>query len=155
MSKHITNRGVSTNNFLVTKNTFNLYFPSFCYVLQIECWVCKEKDHMSRDCIWRNFSCVDGCPSTMRVFVSKTVGNYDRKFLRCKAQPRCNGFKWMDEVDVQELQKGKGAAKIENVGDVNKDKDNVKLHINGKIAMSVEGSVENICKLVKKLELNE
>ena len=59
----------------------------------------------------------------------------------------------MDEVDVEELQKGKGAAKIENVGDVNKDKDNVKLHINGKIAMSVEGSVENICKLVKKLEL--
>jgi hypothetical protein len=91
----------------------------------------------------------------MRVFVSKTMGNYDRKFLRCKAQPRCNGFKWMDEVDVEELQKGKGAAKIEKVGEVNKEKDNVKLHFNGKIVMSVEGSVENICKLVKKLQLNE
>ncbi|PIA65124.1 hypothetical protein AQUCO_00100550v1 [Aquilegia coerulea] len=110
-----------------------------------------EKDHFSKDCIWRNFSCVDGCPSTMRVFVSKTDGNYDRKFLRCKAQAQgCNGFKWIDEVDVMELQKGK---RVANVVDVKED--NVKLHIDGKISMSVEGSVESICKVVKKLQLNE
>ncbi|KAF5185818.1 hypothetical protein FRX31_024594 [Thalictrum thalictroides] len=112
-----------------------------------ECWVCKQLDHYYSDCIWRNFPCVvDGCPSTMRVLVSKTERNYDRKFLRCKAQASTgsNGFIWMDEV---EMQKGKG--------DANEETDNVKLHINGKIAMSVEGSVENICKLVKKLHLNE
>ncbi|KAF5207129.1 hypothetical protein FRX31_003283 [Thalictrum thalictroides] len=117
---------------------------------KVECLVCKETNHLAIDCPWRNFPCVDGCSNTMKVLVSKTNKNYDRKFLRCKGQwtQGCNAFKWLDEVDV-----GFGVAKAENVKDVNKDKDNLKLYINGKMPMSVEGSVDNICKLVKKLTM--
>lgn len=59
---------------------------------------CGEHDHMVKDCRWKNTPCfVEGCRYKMMLMVSKVERSYGCRFLRCKNQPLCGAFKWLDE----------------------------------------------------------
>ncbi|KAF5190044.1 hypothetical protein FRX31_020369 [Thalictrum thalictroides] len=121
--------------------------------LKVGCYVCGTQDHWAKDCKWTKLNCIKGCPSPrpMKVFVSKTNenGNYGRQFLRCNASGCSGSFAWLDELMAAEKVKVENDDKRED--GVKNEK--LKLVIEGKISMSVEGSVEAIGKLVKDLSI--
>lgn len=63
-----------------------------------KCFYCGEYDHMVRECKWKNLPCfADGCSHKMILMVSKVDRSNGCRFLRCKNQPICRAFKWVDE----------------------------------------------------------
>lgn len=104
------------------------------------CFECGDPNHWKIDCPWASYPCVKGCGATMKIYTSTKEWSKGEQFLRCNAQPNCNGFKWVTELAnvVQKKEEGK-----------------LKLEIKGAIPMSVEGNVSDITELVKSLSLSK
>lgn len=130
-------------------------------VTKNKCFYCGEADHMVRDCQWKNMPCISvGCGYKMNLMVSKVEKSYGCRFLRCKNQPMCNAFKWVDEPakqgptaisenrastsDTSDMNKAVGTECTSKVKVV-KEKDGVKL--------TFEGNVDDVIELMKKTKM--
>ncbi|KAF5190437.1 hypothetical protein FRX31_019976 [Thalictrum thalictroides] len=119
------------------------------------CFCCGEPNHWMKDCRFKNYRCVKGnLQHKMKFGTSSTDLNKGRKFLSCFGQNGCKGFKWLDELIVEELQqtamkKDEEELKKEELKNEDDDLLHLKISINKNIEMCASGSVVAVSKLVK------
>ncbi|KAF9626232.1 hypothetical protein IFM89_031359 [Coptis chinensis] len=113
------------------------------------CFLCADRDHMKRDYRWLNYLCVLCKSNTMTLFFCKQGKNTGKRFLRCKSQPKCIAFKWIDLPD-EELNEARHETLVKS-DKVGTEGGKVKVTVEGTSKLTVEGSVEDVCALVKSL----
>ena len=47
------------------------------------CFQCGEIDHWANDCPWKNTLCPAGCGVARKLWTSKQIHSYGKKFLKC------------------------------------------------------------------------
>lgn len=58
---------------------------------------------MVKTCPWKNLLCVaEGCPEKMNLYWSRQQQSDGCRFIRCRAQPHCGAFTWIDEPEKME-----------------------------------------------------
>lgn len=138
-----------------------------------KCFYCGESDHMVKDCHWKSMPCFAvGCDGKMLLLFSKVEKSYGCRFLRCKNQPMCSAFKWVDEptyqgTSVSYENRGESTSQVKSVGaecrgastsqvkSVGAEcSSNVKVvrEQNG-VKLTFEGNVDSVVELMKKTHM--
>ncbi|KAF5189630.1 hypothetical protein FRX31_020785 [Thalictrum thalictroides] len=87
----------------------------------------------------------------MKLFTSNQERSKGARFFRCESQPFCNGFEWFDAAmkkkeDVAMKKKEKQEKSTNATGST------LKLRIEGKVTMTIEGNAKDMADLIKKLQ---
>ncbi|CAH9111695.1 unnamed protein product [Cuscuta europaea] len=68
-----------------------------------KCFHCGEQGHWAKACTYKHIPCTEGCPNNMELYTSQQSRSYGCRFLRCKGQPQCQAFKWVDSPKHKEV----------------------------------------------------
>lgn len=123
-----------------------------------KCFYCGEEDHFVKDCRWKNIPCIiEGCRYKMVLLVSKVERSHGCRFLRCKNQPICSAFMWVDEPPIQHssyVSQSKASSSSSTSHLQGGSTNNVKVvkEANG-VKLSFEGNVDDVVHLMKKTHM--
>lgn len=127
-----------------------------------KCFYCGEYDHMVRDCKWKNLPCIaENCSHKMILMVSKVERSSGCRFLRCKNQPICRAFKWVDQPAYEMSTTTTSNSSIENKATTSTatmattnitSKVKVVKEENG-VKLTFEGHVDAVVDLMKKTHM--
>lgn len=84
---------------------------------------------------------IGGCPQTMKFWWRTKQWSKGCRFITCKTSPRCKGFKWIDDRKKAQSEEGTSS----------KNEGKLKLTIPWENPILVEGNVNDISEIMKKL----
>lgn len=110
------------------------------------CFECGDPGHWRSNCPWVDKVCgMRGCGQKMKLLTSGREWSFGCRFLKCK----CGAFKWVDEPPKQ-VEKDQDQASSSSPG---ASGGNLKLTLPGNNPMIVEGCVDDIAELMKRLKV--
>lgn len=98
------------------------------------CFECGEEGHWRSRCPWLDKDCVKACGRKMRLLISGREASKGCRFMKCI----CGAFFWIDTPHASSSSVISGGT--------------LKVTLPGEYNMVVEGSVDDIAELMRKLK---
>ncbi|KAL5702536.1 hypothetical protein ACHQM5_027746 [Ranunculus cassubicifolius] len=135
---------------------------------KLACFECGEKGHIRNDCPWvLGIMCLECERNNLKLWMCKRGENKGQRFVRCGGQPECSYFRWlkvwkeeelkatsskkMVEEKITELKDSSSKKMVEETITENANRNIVKLTLDGHVKMTIEGNVNDVCKMVNDL----